>query len=389
MEQTTATSITILGSTGSIGTQTLEVVEHLKGRFQVCGLAARSRIQKLAEQIHQFKPHLTAVFLKEKSEELKGLLEGLRTEVLSGADGVEEVAGDPEADIVVSAMTGAAGLRPILRAIDAGKTVAIANKEPLVTAGNLIMNRARETGAQVLPIDSEHSAIFQCIRHHEGCEVEKITLTASGGPFRETPIEQFPNITPEEALKHPTWNMGKKVTIDSATLMNKGLELIEAKWLFGLSLDQIEVVIHPQSIVHSLVHFVDGSVLAQLGNSDMRLPIQYALTYPRRLPNKFPRLNLTEVGCLNFYEPCEEKFPAISLCRKAVETGGTAPAALNAANEETVNAFLERKIRLDQIMEVNRRVLEGHQSRSQPDLETTLEADEEARREAREIISTF
>ena len=383
----TVTNVTILGSTGSIGTQTLEVVEHLAGRFHICGLAAKERIKELAEQIRRFQPRLSAVYVQEKAEELIEMLERTAIRIVTGDEGIEEVASDPNADIVVSAMVGADGLGPLLRAIDAGKTVAIANKEPLVMAGDLIMGRARESGATVLPIDSEHSAIFQCLQLHKGREIEKVTLTASGGPFRTLDSSEFSRITPEQALKHPNWEMGSKITIDSATLMNKGLEAIGAKWLFGLELDQIDFLVHPQSIVHSMVHFVDGSMLAQLGNADMRLPIQYALTYPERIPNKFPRLDWNEIRELNFEPIDHEKFPSVKTCVEAAAIGGTAPAALNAANEVTVQAFLNQRIRFDQIMEVNRRILDDHKVCEKPDLDKILATDRTARAHAEAIIS--
>ena len=371
--------ISVLGSTGSVGANTLAVVEAHSQAFQVVALAARSRVDLLEEQIRRFRPRLVSVAVEEAAEKLRRRLKGFPIEILWGEEGLLRVAEAPEADLVVSAMVGSAGLLPTLQAIKAEKDVALANKEVLVMAGELVMAEAKARGTKLLPIDSEHSAIFQCLERGGRRYLKRVILTASGGPFRTRPRQSFAQITPEEALHHPTWNMGRKISIDSATLMNKGLEVIEAKWLFDLSVKEIEVVVHPQSIVHSLVEYVDGSVLAQLSVTDMRLPILYALAYPERLGSPLPPLNLTVLSALTF-EPLDlEKFPCLGYAYQAAEAGGTLPAALNAANEVAVELFLSKRIGFDEIPVLIKKALEGHGQRAVGSIEDVLEADREVR----------
>jgi 1-deoxy-D-xylulose-5-phosphate reductoisomerase len=349
--------LTILGSTGSIGQSTLDVVRRFPERFRVHALAAQSNIDLLRGQIEQFRPALVAVFDPEAAERLRERLPAhIRTAVRTGMEGLLEAASDPAVEQVVSGMVGAVGLRPTYAAIDAGKQVAIANKETLVLAGELMVGRAAETGALLLPMDSEHNAVFQCLGGATA-QVHGIVLTASGGPFRDWPAAQFGGITREQALRHPTWSMGPKITIDSATMLNKGLEVIEARWLFGFDPGRIRVLIHRQSIVHSLVEFVDGSVIAQLGLPDMRTPISYCLAYPDRLPLELPRLNLAEVGRLDFEEVAEEKYPCLFLALRALQRGGGAPAVLNGANEAIVAAYLARDFAFTEIAGILRKVM--------------------------------
>ncbi|MFN3476304.1 MAG: 1-deoxy-D-xylulose-5-phosphate reductoisomerase [Candidatus Methylomirabilales bacterium] len=371
--------ISILGSTGSVGTNTLAVVEAHPQAFQVVALAAGSRVDLLEEQIRRFRPRLVSVAGEAAAAELRRRLEGFPVEILWGAEGLLRVATAEEADLIVSAMVGSVGLVPTLQAIKAKKDVALANKEVLVMAGELVMAEVKAQGAKLLPIDSEHSAIFQCLERGGRQYLRRIILTASGGPFRTRPRESFAQITPEEALNHPTWNMGKKITIDSATLMNKGLEVIEAKWLFDLPVKKIEVVVHPQSIIHSLVEYVDGSMLAQLSITDMRLPILYALAYPERLESPLSSLNLTALSALTF-EPLDlERFPCLSYAYWAAEAGGTLPAALNAANEVAVELFLSRRIGFDEIPVLIKNALDRHGRRAIRSIEDVLEADREVR----------
>lgn len=387
---TRAKNIVILGSTGSIGTQALDIVARMPGRFRVVGLAANNNVERLAEQANTHGAGDVCIGDGPGlADALGARLAGRNTRVHAGVEGMCALATLPEADLVVVAVAGAIGIRPTHAALSAGKDIALASKEVLVAAGEHTMRLARETGAAILPIDSEHSALFQCIQGAPPNSVEKLFLTASGGPFRATPKEQLADVTPEQALKHPTWNMGGLVTINSATLMNKGLEIIEARWLFGVPADDIEVVVHPQSIVHSLVRFRDGSVLAQLGLPDMRLPIQYALVYPERVDTGLPRLDLTACGSLTFGAPDLEKFPALRLARRAAAQGGTQPAVMNAANEEAVGLFLERRLRFPDIMGAVERAMDRHAASHvtpEPTYENVLEADAWARRFVRETV---
>ncbi|OAQ21147.1 1-deoxy-D-xylulose-5-phosphate reductoisomerase [Thermosulfurimonas dismutans] len=378
--------LVVLGSTGSVGRQTLEVVSAFPEKFRVLALTAASNWKLLVEQARKFHPQAVVIL---KSEYYPLVREALpkEVEVFSGEEALCEVASWPEAELVVSAIVGMAGLRPTLSALSVGKTVALANKEALVVGGDLIRRVRLKTGARILPVDSEHSALFQVLKGHRRREVSRLILTASGGPFLRTPKERFSEITPEEALKHPRWHMGAKITVDSATLMNKGLEVIEAHQLFGVPYRRIEVVIHPESIVHSLVEFRDGSTLAQMSLPDMRLPIAYALSYPERLPLPYPRLNLSEVGRLTFEAPDFEKFPCLRMAYEAGEKGGFFPVVLNAANEETVAAFLSGSIRFDHIPQVIEETLNRFSFSGKPgSLEEILRADDQARRKARQII---
>ncbi len=337
--------VVILGSTGSIGTSALKVARDIPERMEVVALAAHSSVQKLAEQAREFKVKHVCIFDESKVAELRALLPS-DVKVCAGAEGLCELASLEAADMVLVSIIGTAGLRPTLCAIDAGKDLAIASKEILVMAGEVVMSRAAEKGINVLPVDSEHNAIFQCLQgNHGGAEqVSRLILTASGGPFRTTPREQLANVTLEQALKHPTWKMGRKITIDSATLFNKGLEMIEARWLFDIPMERVDVIVHPQSIVHSLVEYRDGSILAQLSSSDMCFPIQYAVTWPERIENSLPHLNLADIAALRFEAPRWDDFPALNLARRAGLVGGTMPAMYNAANEVAVQAFVERRL---------------------------------------------
>lgn len=337
--------ITILGSTGSIGTQTLDVVRAHSDRFRVRILTAGRNWRLLADQAREFHPDLVVIADESAYPDLCDELKDTGTEVSAGTHAIIEGAKLLDKDIVVGAMVGYSGLIPTLHAIEKGKTIALANKETLVAGGALVTESCRRTGARLLPVDSEHSAIFQCLQGEDHDAVRKIILTASGGPFRSTPVQQFPDITPEQALKHPNWDMGAKVTIDSASMMNKGFEMIEARWLFDVKPEDIEVLVHPQSVIHSMVEFRDGSVKAQLGNPDMRMPIRYALGYPERLESLAPRLSLTDYGALTFERPDIQKFPLLKLAYETIATGGNAPTVLNAANEVAVMAFLDKKIK--------------------------------------------
>ncbi len=366
--------IAILGSTGSIGLQTLDVISGLPGRFRVAALACRRSAEKIAEQAARYHPEMVAVADPAAAEEARRLLAGEPVEVLSGAEAVSACAVE-DVDLVVGAASGIAGLPPVWAAVGAGKTVALANKEPLVVAGELIIPRAGESGARLLPVDSEHSAIFQLLLGQDRRAVRRVILTASGGAFRGLPPEELAHVTPEQALSHPTWSMGPKVTVDSATLFNKGLEVIEARWLFDLAPEQIAVLMHPESIVHSLVEFRDGSILAQLAPPDMRLPIQFALTYPERLPGRIAPLDLAGLGALHFSEPPRSRYPCLRLAREALEAGGTAPAALNAADEVAVGWFLQGRIAFTRIPEIISEVMAEHEVRPADSLETLLEVD--------------
>ncbi|MDH4248398.1 MAG: 1-deoxy-D-xylulose-5-phosphate reductoisomerase [Deltaproteobacteria bacterium] len=334
--------LTVLGSTGSIGRNTLDVASRFPGQFRVHALAARSSVEVLAEQVERFRPRLAVLHDPESAARLREMRpNGGRTTVLEGMEGLLEAASAKQVQHVVAGMVGAAGLLPTHAAVAAGKQVSVANKEVMVLAGELMMNLAQQTGATLLPMDSEHNAVFQCLAGEAPSHVERILLTASGGPFRDLPVDQFAHITLEQALHHPNWNMGPKITIDSATMMNKGLEVIEARWFFGLPPERISVVIHRQSIVHSLVEFMDGSVIAQLGLPDMRTPIAYCLSHPHRLPLDLPRLNLAQVGRLDFQAVAPERYPCLYLALRALKQGGGMPAALNGANETVVAAYLE------------------------------------------------
>ena len=375
-------NVVLLGSTGSIGTSTVKVAEDLPDHIRLIGLAAGGNLELLLEQTRKHKPAVVSINDPAKANELRNTL-GTSCEVVCGPDGLLKLATLPAADIVLIAIVGTAGLQPALAAIRAGKDIAVASKEILVMAGEIVMNEARKYGVRVLAVDSEHSAIFQCLDGKPPNSVRKLILTASGGPFRDKsiwPKEKFSEISVECALKHPSWVMGRKITIDSATLFNKGLEMIEARWLFDIEMARVGVLVHPQSIVHSLVEFVDGAMLAQLSTPDMCLPIQYALTYPDRAPSERVQTDFTKLGGLTFEEPDLERFPSIELARQAGEIGGTLPAVLNAANEIAVEAFVNRKISFPQVFETVRRTMAAHQVILHPSLERILEADHWARR---------
>ncbi len=374
-------SVSILGSTGSIGVNGLDVAAHLG--YRVEGLAARSNRTLFKEQISRFKPRRAALSDAKEFEALKRDLNGQACELLSGMEGVRAIAAAREADVVLCAISGAACLQPVIDAVEQGKTLGLANKESMVVAGPIVLEKARKSGAVIVPVDSEHSAIFQSMRSGSRREVKRIFLTASGGPFRETPKDQFGAITVEQALKHPTWNMGGKITIDSATMFNKALEIVEARWLFDLEASQIEVLVHPQSIIHSMVEFVDGSVIAQLGLPDMRTPIQFAFTYPDRAEGNVKSLDLAQIKTLTFQEPDLEKFPSLKMGFHAAKVGGTMGSVLNAANEEAVELFVQRKISFPRIFEVVQKVMDKHQVIPRPTLEDVLAADAWARQEAR------
>ena len=371
-------NLVLLGSTGSIGTSTIKVVEDLPDQIRLLGLAAGNNVELLLEQTRKHQPAAISITDPAKARELRDTL-GPTTEVYSGAEGLLKLATLPAADIVLIAIVGTAGLLPALAAIRAGKDIAVASKEILVMAGEIVMREAREHGVKVLAVDSEHSAIFQCLDGKPAASIRRLWLTASGGPFRTTPKEEFPAITVERALKHPSWVMGRKITIDSATLFNKGLEMIEARWLFDVEMGRVSVVVHPQSIVHSMVEFVDGSMLAQLSTPDMCLPIQYALTYPDRAPSQRVQTNLAKLGTLTFEEPDPVRFPALDLARQAGDVGGTLPAVFNAANEVAVEAFLNRRISFLDISAVVRRTMDRHKPLPHATLEQILEADACAR----------
>jgi len=383
--------VSILGSTGSIGCNTLRVIESLGAkRFHVVALGAGGNFEKLTEQIDQFKPELVSVNSHDTAEQLRT---ELRTRGVSapairvGEEGLIEVATHEHADCVVSGTVGAVGFVPTLRALEAGKRVALANKETLVMAGELMTRAAEKSGAELLPVDSEHNALHQCLRGEKRSEVRRLILTASGGPFRTRDKSAMQSASVAEALQHPTWNMGAKITIDSATLMNKGLEVIEAHWLFGFNADEISIVIHPESIVHSMIELIDGSIIAQLGVTDMRHAIQYALTYPERHPSDLAGLNLAKLASLHFEPPDLERFPCISLAYSALRTGGTMPAAMNAANEEAVRAFIAERIQLTDIPRVIEAVMNKHSSRKADTLESVLGADRSARLATEAVIT--
>ena len=379
-------NIAILGATGSIGRSTLQVAERFNRSFRVSGLAAGRNIRLLHRQIERFKPKIVSVEREKDADELNRLCKDLPVRIVFGETGAEEVACFEESDVIVSAITGIKGLRPTLAAVKAGKRVALANKESMVAAGPLIQDEARKSGSEIIPVDSEHNGIFQCLIKERKENVKKIILTASGDPFLRTPPEDMKNKTLEEALEHPRWKMGEKVTIDSATLMNKGLELIEARWLFGAQPQQLDILIHPQSIVHSLVEMKDGSVLAQLSPTDMKIPILFALTYPEREEAFLPSLDLPQVGALEFYKVDMERFPLLGLARYALEEGQSVPVALNASNEVAVEAFRDRKIHFLDIYKVVAEILENHQKREVISLEDIFEADRDARQRSINLL---
>ena len=381
--KTNSKGVAILGSTGSIGTNTLRVIESLGSEhFRVVALGAGHNVSVLADQIAKHLPELVSVENEQAAHDLRAELFERDVDlprIISGETGLVEVATHPQADVVVSATVGAVGFVPTLRALEAGKRVALANKETLVMAGELMTSAARASGAELLPVDSEHNALHQCLRGEKSSEVRRIVLTASGGPFRTKTSREMSESTVSEALRHPTWNMGAKITIDSATLMNKGLEVIEAHWLFGFNADQIDIVVHPESVVHSMIELVDGSVIAQMGVTDMRHAIQYALTYPERQSCALPPLDLTTLSALHFEAPDLERFPCIALAYRALRAGGTLPAAMNAANEEAVQAFIDERICLTDIPRVIESVMDKHQIQEVSDLSVVLEADSSAR----------
>ncbi|MBS3976519.1 MAG: 1-deoxy-D-xylulose-5-phosphate reductoisomerase [Syntrophomonadaceae bacterium] len=379
MEDIMTKNIALLGSTGSIGQQTLEIVDAYPQKFKIKVLAAFNSAKKIEEQARRFMPELIVLGDHQAALGLRETLKDLPVQVLGGKEAFDDCVLLAGVDTVVVAVSGMKGMVPTLKAVEAGKNVLLANKEALVTGGELISRAAREKAKPILPIDSEHSALWQCMQGQEKY-VDNIILTASGGPFRDWDITQMGNITPEMALSHPNWTMGPKVTVDSSTLMNKGLEVIEAHWLFDIKYSSIKVMIHPQSLVHSMVEFKDGSILAQLGNPDMRLPIQYAMSWPERWPSNLPRLNLTRATSLSFYPPDTQKFPCLELAYHAGNTGGMAPVILNAANEEAVNLFLSRKIRYLDIQKIVAEALEKISSHAAIDLETIIGTDAETRR---------
>ena len=376
--------ISILGSTGSIGRSTLDVVSQHPELFRVAALAAGSNIKLLEDQIHTFRPEVVAVYNDASAEELKK--KNLPAEILAGEQGLAAVASFDKSDMVVSAIVGSPGLLPTYEAIKAGKDIALANKEALVMAGKLIMEEASSRGGSIIPVDSEHSAVFQCLHGRDMKEVKKVILTASGGSLRTRSAAELENITPAEALKHPNWDMGRKITIDSATLMNKGLEVIEARWLFDVPADRIGVILHPQSIVHSMVEFVDSSVIAQMSLPDMKGPISYALSYPDRLGDVLPALDLAAIQELTFEKPDHEKYPCLSLAFEALRAGGTMPCVLNAANEVAVDAFLNERIAFTGIHRVVSRIMESHSVEDYSTVEEVMEASDRARKETEEMI---
>jgi 1-deoxy-D-xylulose-5-phosphate reductoisomerase len=384
--------VVVLGATGSIGQSALKVARDIPERMEIVGLAANCNADKLATAANEMRPEFVCLVDETKIDILQRALK-YKPRIVSGETGLCEIACLTDADMVLVAIVGTAGLRPALAAIEARKDLAVASKEILVMAGEIVMREARENGVQVLPVDSEHNAIFQCLDGKRSSldvsEVRRIILTASGGPFRETPAHELVDVTVDQALKHPTWNMGPKITIDSATLFNKALEMIEAHWIFGVEMKRVEVVIHPQSIVHSMVEFVDGSTLAQLSYSDMCFPIQYAVTWPDRVGNTLPPLDFSKLSKLEFFTPRYDDFPALNLGRRAGETGGTLPAVMNAANEIAVAAFLDRQLRFPEIWETVERVMDRHTTIAHPDLDAILEADQWARAEGTRFVESL
>jgi 1-deoxy-D-xylulose-5-phosphate reductoisomerase len=379
-------TIVILGSTGSIGTNTLDIVERFPDKFRVAGLTAHSNDEKLEDQIRLFKPSVVALSDTAAAARLRRRCAGLSVEILAGEEGLIQVASTPEAELVISAIVGGAGLLPTLAAIRSRKHIALANKEPMVMAGKLMQDEARRYGVRIFPVDSEHSAIFQSLEGHRLEDVRRLILTASGGALWTIGREELPDVTPERALQHPNWKMGAKITIDSATLMNKGLEVVEARWLFDIPESQIEVMIHRESIIHSLVEYQDRSMIAQLGLPDMRTPISYAMQYPERLSMDLPSLDLTEIGKLTFCKPDHDRFPCLGLGYESLQIGGTMPATMNAANEVAVEAFLNGGIRFTNIAEIIRSTMDGHNPKDVETLEDALEADRWAREKAESLV---
>jgi 1-deoxy-D-xylulose-5-phosphate reductoisomerase len=378
--------IVILGSTGSIGTNTLDIVAKFPDQFRVVGLTAGTNVDKIEEQVRTFKPLVVALSDPQAADALRARCQGQPVRILAGVEGLSEVARLPEADLVISAIVGGAGLVPTLAAIQAGKPVALANKEPMVMAGQLMQEEARKRGVRIFPVDSEHSAIFQSMEGHRREDIRRLILTASGGPLWDFSLAQMRETKPERALQHPNWKMGAKITIDSATLMNKGLEVVEARWLFDIPASQIEVLVHRESIIHSLVEYRDGSVIAQLGLPDMRTPISYAMKYPERLPLDQPSLDLAAIGKLTFHRPDHDRFPCLGLGYEALKTGGTMPATLNAANEIAVAAYLREDIGFLDIAATIRATMDAHQPRPVSTLEDALDADRWAREKAGSLI---
>ncbi len=382
-------TISIIGSTGSIGTSALEIISFHSDKFKVGALAAGSNIDLLIEQALKFKPAVAAICEDKHYSKLKDALSQTDTIVFSGAEGINRAASYGASQLVLSCIVGAAGLMPTITAIKAGRDIALANKETLVMAGKYINELAKDHGVRLLPVDSEHSAIFQCLANEPEKSIKKLILTASGGPFREKPASQFANISIEEALAHPTWKMGRKISIDSATLMNKGLEVIECHWLFGVEADRIKIVVHPQSVVHSMVEFIDGSILAHLGKTDMKIPIQYAFSFPNRIETPLEPFDICKVSPLEFCEPQMEKFPCLELAYYALEQGGTAPAVLNGANEEAVAAFLNGKIGFTTIPKVISSVMKSIDFTKECGIDEILNADIRSRQKAKEMITTL
>jgi 1-deoxy-D-xylulose-5-phosphate reductoisomerase len=380
--------IVILGSTGSIGASTLDVVSRFPDRFQIVGLAAGSNGQILEDQIRTFQPKVVALSCPDAANQLRARVGNVQVEVLDGEPGLCDVAKFPQCDLVISAIVGGAGLKPTLSAIQAGRQVALANKEPMVMAGQLMQQEAHKHGVTIFPIDSEHSAIFQSMEGHRKVDIRRVVLTASGGPFWDWPATDLEHVTPAQALKHPNWKMGDKITTDSATLMNKGLEVIEARWLFDLPASQIDVVIHRESIIHSLVEYCDGSVISQLGHPDMRTPISYAMNYPERVPLHPPLLDLGKIGKLTFFPPDAEKFPCLPLAYDALAGGAGLPATLNAANEVAVHAFLNNQIAFLDIPKVIQETMTAYCPTPLSTIEDVLDVDQWARRTAEEIMKT-
>jgi 1-deoxy-D-xylulose-5-phosphate reductoisomerase len=379
-------NVAILGSTGSIGRGTLEVIDNLRNRFRVIGLAAGCNLDLIQDQIEKFRPEIVSLESEENAAAIQGKVSDYDIRVVFGQEGAEEVAGYAKNDIVVASITGIDGLRPTLAAVESGKRIALANKESMVVAGPLIQKLAADSGAEIIPVDSEHSGVFQCLAKEEISDVKKVILTASGGPFFKTPADEMKNKTVVDALNHPRWKMGEKVTIDSATLMNKGLELIEARWLFGFDPEKLAILIHPQSIVHSLIEMQDGSVLAQLSPTDMKIPIQYALTYPEREKGLLPSLDLGQIGALEFYDVDVEKFPLVNLARQALMENNSFSIALNAANEVVVAAFLKEEIKFLDIPAVVAEVVEDHHAKKVETVGDIFEVDRDSRLRTRNLL---
>lgn len=380
-------NIGILGSTGSIGTQALDVIRKNKDLFNITALSGNNNIDLLEKQAIEFKPDIVAVFDENNANILKIKLKAYNIKVYSGIEGLINLAKYEKIDILLTSVVGMIGLKPTIAAIESGKTIALANKETLVTAGSIVMNKIKENKVKLIPVDSEHSAIFQSITTDEKKEINKIILTASGGPFIGRKKEELLNISYKQALKHPNWDMGRKISIDSSTLMNKGLEVIEAKWLFDVDLENIDVVVHPQSIIHSMVEYIDGSVIAQLGVSDMRIPIQYALTYPNRIKNDIKKLNLVDISKLTFEAPDLETFPSLALAYRALKEGGTMSSVLNASNEILVELFLQEKIKFYDIPNTIERILDIHKNIYNPTIEDVLYSDNWARKKVKELLN--